>query len=45
VRVTEEGRTLDVTGCQLMEIIDGRISQVRGHYSDQEALDAFWRAR
>jgi uncharacterized protein len=40
-----EGRTLDVTGCQLMEITDGRISQVRGHYSDQEALDAFWRAR
>jgi len=39
-----EGRHLDVTGCQLMEITDGRISRVRGHYSDQEALDAFWTA-
>jgi uncharacterized protein len=39
-----EGRTLDVTGCQLMEITDGRISRVRGHYSDQEALDSFWAA-
>jgi ketosteroid isomerase-like protein len=39
-----DGRTLDVTGCQLMEITDGRISRVRGHYSDQEALDSFWRA-
>lgn len=39
-----EGRTLDVTGCQLMELTDGRISRVRGHYSDQAALDAFWRA-
>lgn len=40
-----DGRVLDVTGCQLVEIADGRISRVRGHYSDQEALDAFWRAR
>jgi hypothetical protein len=39
-----DGRTLDVTGCQLMEITDGRTSRVRGHYSDQEALDSFWRA-
>jgi uncharacterized protein len=37
-----DGRTLDVTGCQLIEITDGRIVRVRGHYSDQEALDAFW---
>jgi uncharacterized protein len=37
-----DGRTLDVTGCQLMEITDGRIARVRGHYSDQEALDSFW---
>ena len=36
-------RVLDVTACQLMDITtDGRISRVRGHYSDQEALDAFW---
>ncbi len=39
---SREGRTLDVTACQLMEVSDGRISRVRGHYSDQEALDAFW---
>jgi hypothetical protein len=25
-----------------MRIQDGRIVEVRGHYSDQEALDAFW---
>lgn len=37
-----DGRTLDVTACQLMEITDGRIARVRGHYSDQEALDSFW---
>jgi uncharacterized protein len=36
------GRSLDVTGCQLMTVEDGRITEVRGHYSDQEALDAFW---
>jgi hypothetical protein len=39
-----DGRILDVTGCQLMEISGGRISRLRGHYSDQEALDSFWRA-
>jgi uncharacterized protein (TIGR02246 family) len=37
-----DGMRLDVTGCQLMRIRDGRIAEVRGHYSDQEALDAFW---
>lgn len=36
------GRSLDITGCQLMRITDGLISEVRGHYSDQAALDAFW---
>jgi len=40
-----DGRTLDVTACQLIEIRDGRIARVHGHYSDQEALDAFWGAR
>ena len=35
-------RTLDVTGCQLIRVSDGVISTVRGHYSDQTALDAFW---
>lgn len=38
------GRVLDLTGCQLMTVVDGRITEVRGHYSDQEQLDAFWRA-
>ena len=37
-----DGRILDVTGCQLMEISGGRISRLHGHYSDQEALDSFW---
>lgn len=37
-----DGRTLDVTGCQLMRIEDGRIIEIRGHYSDERALDAFW---
>ena len=37
-----DGRTLDVTGCQLMRIQDGRIIEIRGHYSDQRALDDFW---
>ncbi len=38
------GRVLDVTGCQLIELRDGVIAEVRGHYSDQQALDAFWSA-
>lgn len=38
-----QGRRLDVTACQLIRIEDGRITDVRGHYSDQNALDAFWR--
>jgi len=37
-----QGRTLDITGCQLMRVRDGVIQEVRGHYSDQTALDAFW---
>jgi len=36
-----QGRYLDITGCQLMRIEQGRITEVRGHYSDQQALDAF----
>jgi uncharacterized protein len=35
-------RRLDVTVCQLMRVQDGKILEVRGHYSDQAALDAFW---
>lgn len=37
-----QGRHLDVTGCQLIRMDQGRIAEVRGHYSDQDALDAFW---
>jgi ketosteroid isomerase-like protein len=35
-------KRLDITACQLMTIEDGRITSVRGHYSDQYALDEFW---
>ena len=40
---SHEGRELDVTGCQLIRMEGGRIAEVRGHYSDQYAFDAFWR--
>jgi ketosteroid isomerase-like protein len=36
------GRTLDVTGCQLIRMENGLIAEVTGHYSDQYAFDAFW---
>jgi ketosteroid isomerase-like protein len=36
------GRRLDVTVCQLMRVEDGKIVEVRGHYSDQAVLDAFF---
>jgi hypothetical protein len=36
------GRRLNVTVCQFMRIQDGKIVEVRGHYSDEAALDAFW---
>jgi ketosteroid isomerase-like protein len=36
------GRRLDVTVCQLMRVQNGKIVEVRGHYSDQAALDAFF---
>jgi uncharacterized protein len=36
------GRSLDIVACQLMTIRDGLIREVRGHYSDQAALDDFW---
>jgi hypothetical protein len=38
------GRRLDVTACQLRRVQDGKIVEVRDHYSDQTALDAFWGA-
>jgi ketosteroid isomerase-like protein len=37
-----EGRHLDVGACQLIRVRDGRIVDVRGHYSDQYAVDGFW---
>lgn len=36
------GHALDITGCQLMTVRDGLFQEVRGHYSDQAALDNFW---
>ena len=39
------GRRLDVTGCQLIQMRNGRIAEVTGHYSDQYAFDAFWQAQ
>ena len=37
-----DGLRLDITACQLIRIERGRIAEMRGHYSDQEALDRFW---
>ena len=39
---TRGNKRLDVTACQLMRIQEGKILEVRGHYSDQYALDDFW---
>jgi uncharacterized protein len=39
------GRTLDLTVCQLMRVRGGKIVEVRGHYSDEAALNAFWGTR
>ena len=36
------GRRLDQTVCQLLRVQDGKIVEVRGHYGDEAALDAFW---
>ncbi len=36
------GKRLDITGCQLMTVENDKITSVRGHYSDQYALDDFW---
>jgi ketosteroid isomerase-like protein len=40
---SREGASLDITACQLITVRDGLIHEVRGHYSDQAALDGFWR--
>jgi hypothetical protein len=39
------GRQLDITVCQLMRVHGGQIREVRGHYGDEAALDAFWGSR
>ena len=39
---TRGTKHLDITVCQLMRIRDGKILEVRSHYSDQYALDDFW---
>ncbi len=36
------GKRLDITGCQLMKVKNGKIASINGHYSDQYALDEFW---
>jgi ketosteroid isomerase-like protein len=40
-----EGRRLDVSVCQLMRVQDGKIVEVRGHYSDPAQLEAFFGRR
>ncbi len=44
VTAEHDGRRLDVTGCQVIRMEGGLIAEVRGHYSDQYAFDAFWQA-
>ncbi|HEX2289038.1 MAG TPA: nuclear transport factor 2 family protein, partial [Pseudonocardiaceae bacterium] len=36
------GHRLDQTVCQLMRVRKGKIVEVRGHYADKAALNAFW---
>jgi uncharacterized protein len=36
------GYRLDQTVCQLMRVRKGKIVEVRGHYADEAALNAFW---
>ncbi len=38
-----DGRVLDITCCQLMQVSGGVITEMRGHYSDEAALSSFWR--
>ncbi len=44
VRATadQHGQRLDQTVCQLMRVQEGKIVEMRGHYSDEAALNAFW---
>jgi uncharacterized protein len=36
------GYRLDQTVCQFMRVQQGKIIEVRGHYADEAALNAFW---
>ena len=36
------GYRLDQTVCQLMRVRKGKIVELRGHYADEAALNAFW---
>ena len=36
------GHRLDQTVCQLMRVRKGKIIEVRGHYANEAALNAFW---
>jgi ketosteroid isomerase-like protein len=36
------GYRLDQTVCQLMRVRKGKIVEVRVHYADEAALNAFW---
>jgi ketosteroid isomerase-like protein len=36
------GHRLDQTVCQLMRVEKRKIVEVRGHYADEAALNAFW---
>jgi ketosteroid isomerase-like protein len=42
VTAERDGKRLDVSACQLIRIEAGKIVEMRGHYSDQYALDDFW---
>jgi ketosteroid isomerase-like protein len=37
-----DGTSLDITACLLIRVEGGKIAEIRGHYSDQYALDDFW---
>lgn len=37
-----QGKTLDITVCQVFRVQNDRIAEVTTHYSDLYALDAFW---
>jgi ketosteroid isomerase-like protein len=36
------GHRLDQSVCQLMRVQKGKLVEVRGHYADEAALNAFW---